>query len=89
MIAEPNLCDIFYKGQEVLKAMTIDMTFERRIELAKKDAYDDGIEKGISVFIHDNIESGITKEIIIDKLIKNFDITIEKAKEYFNRFAKI
>ena len=47
----------------------------------------EGIEQGIEAFIVDKIEDGVEKATIIEKLVKRFKITREKAEEYYNRFS--
>lgn len=48
-----------------------------------------GIETGIHVFILDNLEEGFEKEHIIKKLIKRFELTEEKAQEYYAKYGNI
>ena len=47
------------RGQEVLKAMTIDMTFERREELIRRDERAEGISEGIKQGLEQGIQQGI------------------------------
>lgn len=60
-------------------------------EKAEMTIYDMGIEKGketgIEAFILDNLEEHISKERILFKLQKRFDLSLEKAKEYYDRFS--
>ena len=44
-----------------------------------------GIEKGIEIYILANLEDGIDENIIISRLMKNFSLTEEKAKMYFEK----
>ena len=44
-------------------------------------------EEGIQALILDNLEEKIAKERILVKLQKYFDLTEEKAKQYYERFA--
>ena len=46
-----------------------------------------GIEKGIEVYILDKLEDGVDENIIISRLMKNFSLTEEKAKMYFEKYA--
>lgn len=54
-------------------------------ERGKAEGIEKGIEKGIEAFILDNIESGLTKEEILSKLIKRFGINEAKAEEYYGK----
>ncbi|MDO4966657.1 MAG: hypothetical protein Q4E51_08105 [Lachnospiraceae bacterium] len=60
------------RGSEVVKNMTIDMTFETRQKLFTKEAYEDGIAEGK--------EEG--KAMLLKAMLKDGTITIEKAAEY-------
>ncbi len=44
-------------------------------------------EEGIQALILDNLEEKIAKERILVKLQKYFDLTEEKAKQYYERFT--
>ena len=44
-----------------------------------------GIEQGIEIYILANLEDGIDENIIISRLMKNFSLTEEKAKMYFEK----
>ncbi|SEF68313.1 hypothetical protein SAMN02910276_00839 [Butyrivibrio sp. Su6] len=57
------------------------------LENGLKEGIEQGIEQGIEAFIVDKIEDGVEKATIIEKLVKRFKITIEKAEEYYNRFS--
>ena len=47
-----------------------------------------GIERGIEALILDNLEDGRTEEVIINKLIKRFEMKAEDARRYFDKYAK-
>jgi len=47
----------------------------------------EGRTEGIQALILDNLEEKIAKERILVKLQKYFDLTEEKAKQYYERFA--
>ena len=62
------------RREEVLKAMTIDMTFERREELIRRDSLAEGISQGRSEGILQGISQGISQgetslSILIQKLL--------------------
>ena len=64
------------RGSEVVKNMTIDMTFETRQKLFTKEAYEDGKAEGIE----EGKEEG--KAMLLKAMLKDGTITIEKAAEY-------
>ncbi len=45
-------------------------------------------EQGIRIFIEDKIEDGISEDIILEKLQKRYKLTVEKAKEYYDKCVK-
>ena len=45
-----------------------------------------GLEEGIRVFVLDNLEEGRTEEQIMDKLMRMFSLSREKAGEYLERY---
>jgi len=47
-----------------------------------------GIELGIQSLILDNLEERLSKQKILEKLQKRFDLTSEQAKQYFEKFGK-
>ena len=52
------------RGQEVLKAMTIDMTFERREELIRRDERAEGINEGLKQGLEQGIQQGKIEQSI-------------------------
>ena len=53
-----------------------------KIEEREKLAAQQGLEKGILVFILDNMEEGIDTQRIIEKLMRHFQLTRERAEGY-------
>lgn len=45
-----------------------------------------GIEQGIQALIADNLEEGFSSQRIIEKLEKRFGLTIEEARNYFEKY---
>ena len=101
-IKEGVLVDFFRKRrEEVMKAMELDFTFERQIELESAAAMkrgeaigeargiELGREQGIEVFILDKIEDGIPKEKIVVKLMKAYSLDEEKAMQYLEKYGNI
>ena len=62
------------RGDEVIKVMTIDMTFERQIELTKRDYFQDGFNQGISQGMSQG-DSMRLINMIIKKVAKNKDLS--------------
>lgn len=58
--------------------MTIDMTFERQIELTKRDYFQDGFNQGISQGMSQGMSQGDSMRLInmiIKKVAKNKDLS--------------
>lgn len=54
----------------------------------KSEGIEQGREQGIEALILDNLEDGRTEEVIINKLIKRFEMKAEDARRYFDKYAK-
>jgi len=66
------------RGEDVQKIMMFDLTYEKQMENAKREWYNDGVEEGYSTGIKEGYSSGISKgdvgrlvNSIIKKLQKN------------------
>lgn len=78
-IAEDILKDfLLERGEDVQKIMMFDLTYEKQMENAKREWYNDGVEEGYSTGIKEGYSSGIAKgdvgrlvNSIIKKLQKN------------------
>lgn len=46
-----------------------------------------GIEQGIEAFILDKLEDNVPRETIIQRLMKRFELTQEKASEYVDKYT--
>ena len=61
--------------------------------LAKQEGIEEGlksgIEEGIKALIVDNLEENIPSERIIQKLIRHFSLSEDKANEYFEKYSNI
>ena len=62
------------------------MHFQEMMEAELNKGIEQGIEQGIEAFILDKLEDNVPHETIVQKLVKRFGITQEKAKEYLNRY---
>jgi len=73
------------RGQEVIKAMTIDMTWEHREELIRRDeraeGREEGREEGIIAMISKALSNGKTPEEIAEFLGIEIEIIIRIQKE--------
>ena len=52
-----------------------------------KAGLNEGLEEGIEAFILDNIEEGISRERILQKLKNRFKLPEEKAGYYYDEFS--
>lgn len=57
-------------------------------EEAWGEAWGEAEERGIQILVLDNLEEQIPKERILAKLQKRYQLTEEKAEEYYHRFAE-
>ena len=88
--------EIKYAGmrEELREKLRKELTEKIRGELTEKIKREltakimEGVrEEGIQTMIQDNLEGQIPKERIIIKLQKRFDLTKEKAEEYYKKYA--
>ena len=66
----------------------MDQEFKNGFKLGEEQGLEQGIQQGIRIFIEDKIEDGVPKETILHKLQKSFELTPEKAEEYYDALAK-
>ena len=93
-IEENVLRDFLIKRRsEVVKAMTLDYTFDRQLMLEREEARTEGLEEGIEKGIEQGIEKGIEQGIeqgikvlisVCKELKISHDETAEKVKEKFS-----
>ena len=57
------------------------------VEEAMERGMRHGIERGIEAFIFDNLEEHVSKERIIAKLQKRFQLAQSRTEEYFDEYA--
>lgn len=60
---------------------------EQGIEQGKEQGKEQGIERGIEAFILDNLEEQKSREQILEKLKKRFQLTEDQANMYLERYA--
>lgn len=61
--------------------------FNTQMQSAQERGERMGEEKGICIFIQDNIEENVPKQRIINKLQKRYGLSASKAEEYYHRFS--
>ena len=76
----------------------IDQAYAKKLEeemqmtlvgqMLMEEGYQRGKEKGIQVFIQDNVSENIPKQRIIQKLEANFSLMEEEAINYYTIFSK-
>ena len=57
-------------------------------EATKTEGRAEGRAEGIEALILDNMESGLTREAILEKLTKRFGLKAERAEEYYEKALK-
>lgn len=73
------------RGQEVIKAMTIDMTWERREQLIRRDEREAGREEGRTEIVINALKNNHTPEEIAEFLQLDINTVLEIRKEYLVR----
>jgi flagellar biosynthesis/type III secretory pathway protein FliH len=73
--------------------MALDYTFERRIELQREEAMEDGIkigkEEGLTACIETCQEFGGTRDQATRQIIKKFSLTEKEASEYVKKAWRV
>ena len=57
------------------------------IEIGRKEGIKEGYAEGIRAFIIDNLEDGKSEEIIIEKIIKRFQLQADEAKKFYESLS--
>lgn len=96
------LADFFKeRRQEVIKAMQMDYTFDRRIEIAESNARKEAEEARIEGLatgraeglieerIHTLLEFGKSREECIADIRKRYSLSVDDAQKYFDEFGRI
>lgn len=84
----------FEEAKEMCEALEELMEDEMRerekrgMEQGLEQGLERGLEQGFKALIQDNIEESVPKERILQKLVKRFGLTEEKAREYYGKFEK-
>lgn len=74
------------KHDEEVSVRFMQMFEEEEVimERARKAGIEQGIEQGIDILIADNVDMGVSKELIISKLVKHFGLTVEAAQAKYD-----
>ena len=72
------------RGQEVIKAMTIDMTWERREQLIRRDEREAGREEGIAELVINALKNNHTPEEVAEFNKLDINMVLEIQKEYLD-----
>lgn len=54
----------------------------------RQEGLEQGIERGIKIFILDKLEEGMPEERVAEKLMRGFSLTEEKAREYIGKYRQ-
>ncbi|MGN0312527.1 MAG: hypothetical protein ACI4CC_07110 [Lachnospiraceae bacterium] len=60
---------------------------ERGMKRGIAEGEERGMERGMKALVLDNLEESMSQECIIGKLQRHFQLTQEKAEEYYEKFA--
>jgi len=58
----------------------------KALDMIAKEAEERGIEQGIEVFILDHQENGTPKARVLEKLIRRFGLSSERAEGYLLKY---
>lgn len=73
---------------EAVKMNILEVGIKKGEALGEARGEARGLERGIEAFVLDNREENVPEERIIAKLAKRFELTEEKANEYYKQYAK-
>lgn len=84
--SDENLKKIHRLVDEIRHDEEVGISYMKAFEMEKM-YIEQGIEVGIQALILDNIEEHMPSEKILKKLQKRFNLTEERAQEYYKKFA--
>ena len=75
--------------------MTLLEHYKEEREEGRKEGLEEGLKEGrteerkngIRIFIEDKLEDNTPKYKIVDKLVKNYDLTAEEADGYITQYS--
>lgn len=73
--------------QENVQKKVGDVMGGKVLDLPGFRIYDEALNKGIKAFVEDKIEDNVPADQIISKLIKRFELTEDKAREYAVKYG--
>lgn len=85
---DENLKQIHRLVDEIKHDEEVGVSYMKAFEMEKM-YIEQGMEMGIQALILDNIEEHMPSEKILKKLQKHFNLTEERAEEYYKKFAVI
>ena len=65
------------------------MKLQERDQRNSEEGFAAGLQEGINALILDNLEEGVTKERIIEKLMKRFGLKREDAEKHITHFSQL
>ncbi len=78
-------------GSEVSNMLYTQFNMEDALEVRGEEKYEEGLEAGLEAgikgLILDELENGLTKDQIVQKLIRIFQLSAEKAENYYEQFS--
>lgn len=75
-------------AKKVKEEMQMTQVGQMLIQEGLEKGLEEGLEKGIKIFIQDNLSENIPQKRILEKLMKNFTLGEDKAREYFDKYSK-
>ena len=84
---EEEVIERVEEGGELSMCEFAERMEKRGIEQGIERGIEQGIERGIEAFILDNLEEQKSKEQILEKLKKRFQLTEDQANMYLERYA--
>lgn len=80
--------DFFNITYEELLKIRVDEAREDGLEEGMEKGIKDGTERGIASLVLDYCEEGFSKEKILGKLERRFDLSRDQAKAYYEQYAQ-
>lgn len=76
--------------EEIKHDEEVGISYMKAFELEKmyrEEGMQEGIQQGMKALILDNLEENVSKEKIIGKLQRRFELSLEQAELYYQKFA--
>ena len=75
-------------AKRLKEEMQMTLVGQKLMDEGIQKGREEGREEGLRALIQDNIETGISREQILEKLQKRFQLSEAQAEEYYNRFSE-